>query len=143
MDDVDGIEPDRLADALRVLAEVEQLPTEHPDAVAIRRAVGGLFKTVKKQRRRDRQSEVRANDDAVTAATATGAPGRIDDETNGVPLRPSGARRHADQGARVLRLQGALPRGRRLLPPALSRLRGVQPRAPRRPDGPHAAAARC
>ena len=29
---------------------------------------------------------VLANDNAVTAATATGAPGRIDDETAGIPL---------------------------------------------------------
>jgi NAD(P)-dependent dehydrogenase (short-subunit alcohol dehydrogenase family) len=86
---MDGIDSDRLADALRVLAEVEQLPPEHPDAVAVRRAVGGLFKTVKEQRRAQRRSAIRANDDAVTAATATGAPGRIDDETRGLPLRPA------------------------------------------------------
>jgi hypothetical protein len=83
---MDGIDTDRLADALRVLAEVEQLPTDHPDAVAVRRAVGGLFKTVKEQRRAQRRSAIRANDDAVTAATATGAPGRIDDETQGLAL---------------------------------------------------------
>jgi NAD(P)-dependent dehydrogenase (short-subunit alcohol dehydrogenase family) len=83
---MDGIDPDRLADALRVLAEVEQLPTEHPDAVAVRRATGGLFKTVKERRRAERRAAVRENDEAVTAATATGAPGRIDDETNGRAL---------------------------------------------------------
>ncbi len=83
---MDGIHPDRLADALRVLAEVEQLPPEHRDAVAIRRATGRLFKTVKEQRRAQRRAEVRANDRAVTAATATGAPGRIDDETQGLAL---------------------------------------------------------
>jgi NAD(P)-dependent dehydrogenase (short-subunit alcohol dehydrogenase family) len=92
---MEGIDPDRLADALRVLAEVEQLPTEHPDAVAVRRATGRLFKTVKEQRRAERRSAVRANDDAVTAATATGAPGRIDDETKGLPLRSSAAGRRA------------------------------------------------
>ena len=86
---MDGVDPDRLADALRVLAEVEQLPTEHPDAVAVRRAVGGLFKTVKEQRRAERRAAIRANDDAVTAATATAAPGRIDDETQGLPLSSS------------------------------------------------------
>jgi NAD(P)-dependent dehydrogenase (short-subunit alcohol dehydrogenase family) len=83
---MDGIDPDQLANALRVLREVEQLPTEHPDAVAVRRAVGGLFKTVKEQRRTQRRTAIRANDEAVTAATATGAPGRIDDETQGRPL---------------------------------------------------------
>jgi NAD(P)-dependent dehydrogenase (short-subunit alcohol dehydrogenase family) len=83
---MDGIDSERLADALRVLGEVEQLPTEHPDAVAVRRAVGGLFKIVKEQRRAQRRTTIRANDEAITAATATGAPGRIDDETQGRPL---------------------------------------------------------
>ncbi|MGZ8634624.1 MAG: SDR family NAD(P)-dependent oxidoreductase [Solirubrobacteraceae bacterium] len=92
---MDGIAPDRLADALRVLAEVEQLPPEHPDAVEVRRAVGGLFKTVKEQRRAERRAAVRANDVAVTAATATGAPGRIDDETRGLELRASADGRRA------------------------------------------------
>jgi NAD(P)-dependent dehydrogenase (short-subunit alcohol dehydrogenase family) len=81
-----AVEPDRLAEALRVLAEVERLPPEHPDAVAVRRAVGGLFRTVKEQRRAARRSARLAHDRAVTAATATGAPGRIDDETRGLPL---------------------------------------------------------
>jgi NAD(P)-dependent dehydrogenase (short-subunit alcohol dehydrogenase family) len=85
----DGIDSERLAAALRVLAEVEQLPPEHPDAVAVRRAVGGLFKTVKEQRRAQRRSVIRANDEAVTAATATAAPGRIDDETQGLSLTSS------------------------------------------------------
>jgi NAD(P)-dependent dehydrogenase (short-subunit alcohol dehydrogenase family) len=80
---VDGIERERLNDALAVLAEVEKLPHDHPDAVAVRRAVGGLFKTVKLTRRAERMARERAHDDAVTAATATGAPGRIDDETAG------------------------------------------------------------
>src|SRR5436190_1064826 len=84
---MDGIDPDRLADALRVLAEAEQLPSEHPDAVAVRRATGKLFKSVKEQRRVARRAEIRAADEAVTAATATGAPGRIDDETQGRALR--------------------------------------------------------
>jgi NAD(P)-dependent dehydrogenase (short-subunit alcohol dehydrogenase family) len=86
---MDGIDPDRLADALGVLAEVERLPTEHPDALAVRRAVGKLFKTVKEQRRAEQRYAIRANDQAVTAATATGAPGRIDDETQGLALTSS------------------------------------------------------
>jgi NAD(P)-dependent dehydrogenase (short-subunit alcohol dehydrogenase family) len=84
-----GIDSDRLADALRVLAEVEQLPPEHPDAVAVRRATGRLFKAVKERRRAERRSAIRANDEAVTAATATAAPGRIDDETQGLALTSS------------------------------------------------------
>ncbi|WP_328478288.1 SDR family NAD(P)-dependent oxidoreductase [Actinoplanes sp. NBC_00393] len=85
--DAVGVDPDRLAACLAVLAEVEALPVEHPDAVRVRRAVGGLFKTAKLQRRRDRRDAVLANDKAVTEQTATGAPGRIDDETAGIPLK--------------------------------------------------------
>jgi NAD(P)-dependent dehydrogenase (short-subunit alcohol dehydrogenase family) len=92
---MDGIDSERLADALRVLAEVEELPTEHPDAVAIRRATGRLFKTVKEQRRAERRAAIRENDDAVTAATATGAPGRIDDETQGLALAARASGTHA------------------------------------------------
>jgi NAD(P)-dependent dehydrogenase (short-subunit alcohol dehydrogenase family) len=92
---MDGIDSDRLADALRVLAEVEQLPTEHPDAVTVRRATGRLFKTVKERRRVERRSAIRANDEAVTAATATGAPGRIDDETQGLALTSSATGKRA------------------------------------------------
>jgi hypothetical protein len=86
---VDRIDPDRLADALRVLEESERLPAEHPDAIAVRRGVSRLFKAVKKQRQSDRRAAIAANDAAVTAATATGAPGRIDDETRGLALAPS------------------------------------------------------
>jgi NAD(P)-dependent dehydrogenase (short-subunit alcohol dehydrogenase family) len=99
---MDGIESGRLADALRVLAEVEELPNDHPDAIAVRRATGRLFKAVKEQRRAARRSAIREHDGAVTAATATGAPGRIDDETRGVELTSSAA------GARA----GTLRRGR-------------------------------
>ncbi len=52
---MDRIAPDRLADALRVIAEVERLPSEHPDAVTVRRAVGRLFKAVMEQRRAERR----------------------------------------------------------------------------------------
>jgi NAD(P)-dependent dehydrogenase (short-subunit alcohol dehydrogenase family) len=84
-----GIDPADLAVCLRVLGEAEALPVEHPDAVAVRRATGGLFKTVKERRRADRRAAVLSADAAVTAATATGAPGRIDDETAGLALRPA------------------------------------------------------
>ena len=82
-----SIDPDDLERCLRVLAQAEGLPAEHPDAVALRRATASLFKAVKERRRADRRAAVLANDAAVTAATATGAPGRIDDETQGLPLR--------------------------------------------------------
>ncbi|MEU8818292.1 SDR family NAD(P)-dependent oxidoreductase [Actinoplanes sp. NPDC048796] len=81
------VDPERLALCLEVLAEVESLPVEHPDAVAVRRATAGIYKTAKMQRRRDRRDAILSNDRAVTASTATGAPGRIDDETAGIPLK--------------------------------------------------------
>jgi NAD(P)-dependent dehydrogenase (short-subunit alcohol dehydrogenase family) len=84
---VAGVDAQRLAVCLEVLAEVEGLPPEHPDAVAVRRATAGLFKTVKVQRRKERREAILEADRAVTEATATGAPGRIDDETAGIPLR--------------------------------------------------------
>jgi NAD(P)-dependent dehydrogenase (short-subunit alcohol dehydrogenase family) len=86
MDDDSGIDPAELETCLRVLAELDALPVEHPDAVAVRRATAALFKTVKLRRRAERRAEILAGDEAVTAATATGADGRIDDETQGLPL---------------------------------------------------------
>ncbi len=81
-----AIDPEQLKLCLRVLAEVESLPPEHPDAVAVRRATASLWKSVKIARRHAKRDAIAAADDAVTAATATGAPGRIDDETQGLPL---------------------------------------------------------
>jgi len=86
---MDGIDPDRLAEALSVLAEAGQLRSDHPDAVALQRATSSLYKTARKNRKREIQDAVQAHDDAVTARTATGAPGRIDDETQGLPLTSS------------------------------------------------------
>ena len=83
-----GIDPKRLEACLRVLAEVDELPIDHPDALAVQRATAGHYKTVKLRRRADRRNAILSADAAVTAATATGAPGRIDDETNGLPLSP-------------------------------------------------------
>ena len=59
---------------------------EHPDAVRVRRATAAIFKTAKERRRRERRDAILAADAAVTAATATGAPDRLDDETRGIPL---------------------------------------------------------
>ena len=90
-----GIDPADLEVCLRVLGEVDSFPGEHPDAQAVRSATARLYKTVKRRRRVERREAILANDRAVTAATATGAPGRIDDETQGIPLRLQRARRHA------------------------------------------------
>ncbi len=82
----DGIDPADLAVAVRVLAAVDDLPLDHPDALAVQRATSRLYKTVKQRRRTEKRQAVLAHDAAVTALTATGAPGRIDDETQGLPL---------------------------------------------------------
>ncbi|MDO8209504.1 SDR family oxidoreductase [Conexibacter sp. CPCC 206217] len=82
-----GIDPARLEAALAVLAEVERLPLEHPDALAVQRATASIYKTVKKTRKRERRDAILAHDRAIVHATATGAPGRIDDETAGLPLK--------------------------------------------------------
>ena len=84
-----GIDPARLAIALEVFAELDELPADHPDSVAVRRATGHFFKSVKMNRRRERREALMAQDSAVTAATATAAPDRIDDETRGLPLTTS------------------------------------------------------
>ena len=80
------IDPAELAVCLAVLRRAEALPAEHPDALALRRATAGLFKAVKKERRATKRAAISADDDAVVAATATGSPRRIDDETAGLPL---------------------------------------------------------
>ncbi|MCW2607769.1 MAG: hypothetical protein JWO60_2462 [Frankiales bacterium] len=90
---VTGIDPDRLAVFLEVAAELETLPSDSPDVAAALRATARLFKSVKVNRRREKRLEVLENDLAVTAATATAAPDRIDDETRGVPLQATSASR--------------------------------------------------
>jgi NAD(P)-dependent dehydrogenase (short-subunit alcohol dehydrogenase family) len=84
-----GIDPEELATTLRVLARLHDLDQEHPDFIAVRRATGHMFKAVKQARRRQLREEELAHDRAVIAATATGAPDRIDDETRGRELTSS------------------------------------------------------
>ncbi|WP_166873188.1 SDR family oxidoreductase [Salinibacterium sp. ZJ450] len=83
-----GIDPADLATTLRVLAFMDQVDEEHPDYVAVRRATAQMFKAVKRVRRRELRQNVADADKAVVAATATGAPDRIDDETRGMLLEP-------------------------------------------------------
>ncbi len=80
------IDRNDLETCLAVLARVEQLPVDHPQAVAVRLATAKIFKTVKERRRAERRAAVAAADRSVLAATATAAPGRIDDETRGIEL---------------------------------------------------------
>ena len=144
---LDGIDPDRLADAPRRVARpgaVSSRPSTRTRPA--RRATPALFKTVKEQRRAERRDAIRAADRAVIHATATGRPGRIDDETQGLPLRRRAAARRAGTllaAARLLHLQGALRRGRRLLPPALPAPARREPRQRATPAPTSPAAARC
>ncbi|TSD95359.1 SDR family NAD(P)-dependent oxidoreductase [Skermania sp. ID1734] len=80
------LDPDDLATCLRVLAAAGELDSDHPDSVTVQRAVGHMFKRLKRSRRAAARNAVSAADSAVIAATATGSPDRIDDETNGIPL---------------------------------------------------------
>ena len=84
-----GIDPERLQVTLAVLAELHTLDESHPDFIAVRRATARMFKSVKKSRRDSKRAEIAEADRAVVAATATGAPDRIDDETRGIPLSTS------------------------------------------------------
>ncbi len=84
---VDGrVDPQDLALCMAVLARVEQLPPEHPDAVSVRRGTASIYKSYKKNRRDERRLTISEADRAVVAATATGSPQRIDDETAGIAL---------------------------------------------------------
>ncbi len=80
------VNADDMARALAVLRAVQDLPPDHGDAVLIRRATASLYKQYKQDRRLARRAAELANDRAVTGATATGSPQRIDDETAGLPL---------------------------------------------------------
>jgi NAD(P)-dependent dehydrogenase (short-subunit alcohol dehydrogenase family) len=84
-----GIDPERLALCLSVLAELDDLPLDHPDAIAVRKATAGIYRTVKQRRRQERRAAKTAHDKAVTEATATGSAERIDDETQGLALTSS------------------------------------------------------
>ncbi|QKW10316.1 SDR family NAD(P)-dependent oxidoreductase [Streptomyces sp. NA04227] len=84
-----GIDPERLAVCLSVLEELDKLEVDHPDAIAVRRATSGIYRTVKQRRRQERRAAKTSHDRQVTEATATGSAERIDDETQGI--LPSGS----------------------------------------------------
>ncbi|KRA25218.1 short-chain dehydrogenase [Microbacterium sp. Root61] len=81
-----GIDPAELAVTLDVLARMSGMDEEDPDYIAVRRATAAMFKAVKKERRREIRAGIAEADRSVIAATATGAPDRIDDETRGIPI---------------------------------------------------------
>ncbi|HEX4728163.1 MAG TPA: SDR family NAD(P)-dependent oxidoreductase [Jatrophihabitans sp.] len=81
-----AIDPEQLRICLQVLDQLHEVAEDHPDYLQVRRATAKMFKAVKKQRRLEIRTEVSEADRAVVAATATGSPNRIDDETQGIPL---------------------------------------------------------
>ncbi|MEZ7238465.1 SDR family NAD(P)-dependent oxidoreductase [Rhodococcus sp. GXMU-t2271] len=84
--DASGIDPADLATCLRVLSLVGELDADHPDSVTVQRAVGHMFKKLKRARRNETRRAKVAADRQVLATTATGSPTRIDDETAGIAL---------------------------------------------------------
>ncbi|MFD4404747.1 SDR family NAD(P)-dependent oxidoreductase [Nocardia sp. NPDC058499] len=98
-----SIDPNDLTTCLRVLEQAGRLDPGHPDSVTVQRAVGGMFKELKRQRRIAARQATLEADRAVVAATATGSPNRIDDETAGIPI--SSATTGASAGT-LLRARG-------------------------------------
>ncbi len=86
MSETPSIDPHELEITLRVLASLNAENEHDPDVQQVRRATAAMFKTVKRGRRVEKRNRIAAADRAVIAATATGAPTRIDDETNGIHL---------------------------------------------------------
>lgn len=82
----DGIDPDDLATALRVLQEVSALHPDHPDVTTVKRAASYMYKLIKKTRRAEIRMERQSHDQEIIERTATGSRMRIDDETAGIPL---------------------------------------------------------
>lgn len=85
-DAASGIDPRELEVTLKVLAQLAELDQEHSDFVTVRQATAKMFKAVKKERRLEKRAVIANADRDVIAATATGAPDRIDDETRGIPI---------------------------------------------------------
>ena len=81
------IDPHDLEVALRVLASLSTIDPDDPDFVTVRQATAKMFKSVKIVRRGEKRQAIADADRVVIAATATGAPTRIDDETIGAQLR--------------------------------------------------------
>jgi NAD(P)-dependent dehydrogenase (short-subunit alcohol dehydrogenase family) len=81
--------PADVATTLRVLAAMTEIEEDHPDFVTVRQATARMFKAVKQHRRTVKRAAISEHDRAVVAATATGAPDRIDDETRGLALTAS------------------------------------------------------
>ncbi len=97
------LSPDEVETTLRVLATLHEMDRDDPHYVAVRQATANMFKEVKLASRKAKHARIQAADRAVIAATATGAPDRIDDETRGVPLA---TRASAPTAGTLLRSRG-------------------------------------
>jgi NAD(P)-dependent dehydrogenase (short-subunit alcohol dehydrogenase family) len=83
---VAGIDPEKLAITLEVLARLHELPPDHDDVTTVKRATSYMWKLLKKARRAEIRQAKQAHDQGIIEMTATGSPMRIDDETAGIPL---------------------------------------------------------
>ncbi|NMR32142.1 SDR family oxidoreductase [Crystallibacter degradans] len=81
--------PEEIAACVKVLEQIHVLDEDHPDYVAVRRATGKMFKSVKRHRKVQKRDAVAAADREVMSRTATAAEDRIDDETQGLQLTSS------------------------------------------------------
>ncbi len=81
-----ALDPQDLETTLRVLAQLADLEPDDPAIQLVKRASSRMYKHIRKHRRRDAKQPQIDHDEAVLAATATGSPLRIDDETRGILL---------------------------------------------------------
>lgn len=80
------LDPADVETTLRVIAQLHLMDQSDPNYVSVRHATAKMYKEVKVASRKAKHARIQAADRAVVAATATGAPDRIDDETRGIPL---------------------------------------------------------
>ena len=77
-----------------MLGQLPDLAPDDPDIQTVKRAAAVMTSRIRKARRREARAAIRgpdiAHDAAILAATATGSPLRIDDETGGIPLAAHG-----------------------------------------------------
>ena len=85
------IHPDDLETTLRVLGMLHTIPEDDPAHVEVKRAASHMYKAIKRDRKLAKRAAELDHDRAVTEATATGSPLRIDDETEGILLTSSAA----------------------------------------------------
>ncbi|HWI44339.1 MAG TPA: SDR family NAD(P)-dependent oxidoreductase [Nocardioides sp.] len=83
---LERIDPEKLAIALEVLAQLPRLHPDHEDVRTVKRAASYMYKLIKKGRRAEIRMARQQHDQDIIERTATGSAMRIDDETAGIPL---------------------------------------------------------